>query len=83
VTTVLTVGVIAWTTPAGANDPAVVRTVGGLVRSTVGTDFRASSPRWPRYAPVTDQFQSLAPEATAPVATFAADHNCALWASLT
>ena len=42
---VLTVGAVAWATPAGAgdasNDASVVRTAGGLVRGTVGTGFRA------------------------------------------
>jgi len=42
----------------------------------------ARAPRWPRYTTRSDQMQSLAPAATGPIATFAADHRCALWASL-
>jgi len=48
-----------------------------------GSPNGPTAPHWPRYAPATDQFQSLAPDATTPVTTFAADHHCALWASLT
>jgi para-nitrobenzyl esterase len=40
------------------------------------------APRWPRYTAHHDLIQSLAPGATGPVASFAADHNCALFASL-
>jgi para-nitrobenzyl esterase len=40
------------------------------------------APHWPRYRTRSDLFQSLAPAATRPIASFAADHNCAFWASL-
>jgi para-nitrobenzyl esterase len=42
----------------------------------------ARAPRWPRYTTRSYQMQSLAPAATGPIATFAADHRCAFWASL-
>ena len=47
-----------------------------------GSPNGARSPRWPRYSPASDQILSLAPGATSPVTTFAADHHCAFWASL-
>jgi para-nitrobenzyl esterase len=40
------------------------------------------APAWPRYRTGSDLFQSLAPAATRPVATFAADHMCDFWASV-
>jgi para-nitrobenzyl esterase len=40
------------------------------------------TPSWPRYSTRSDRIQSLAPRATQPISTFAADHNCAFWASL-
>jgi para-nitrobenzyl esterase len=40
------------------------------------------APHWPRYRTRSDLIQSLAPAATRPIASFAADHNCAFWASL-
>jgi para-nitrobenzyl esterase len=40
------------------------------------------APHWPRYRTRSDLIQSLAPAATRPIAGFAADHNCAFWASL-
>jgi para-nitrobenzyl esterase len=40
------------------------------------------TPFWPHYTTRSDRMQSLAPGATRPISTFAADHNCAFWASL-
>jgi para-nitrobenzyl esterase len=40
------------------------------------------TPAWPRYTTRSDRIQSLAPTAIRPVTGFAADHNCAFWASL-
>jgi para-nitrobenzyl esterase len=47
-----------------------------------GSPNAPRSPRWQRFTTRTERFQSLAPAATASIDTFAADHNCAFWASL-
>jgi para-nitrobenzyl esterase len=47
-----------------------------------GSPNAHGSPRWPRYRGATDQIQALTPTGVGPVTTFAADHNCAFWASL-
>jgi para-nitrobenzyl esterase len=47
-----------------------------------GSPNSEDSPRWPRYSTHRDQIQSLAPGATRSESTFAADHQCAFWASL-
>jgi para-nitrobenzyl esterase len=41
-----------------------------------------ATPPWPRYESARDQFQSLAPDGTTTITTFAADHRCAFWSSL-
>ena len=40
------------------------------------------TPFWPRYSSRFDRFQSLAPGAIRPIASFAADHKCGFWTSL-
>ena len=41
-----------------------------------------AAPGWERFTNRENSFQSLAPDATGSVTTFAADHRCAFWASL-
>jgi para-nitrobenzyl esterase len=50
--------------------------------AATGSPNGPRTPAWPRYTTHTDRIQSLAPAATGPVTSFAADHNCAFWASL-
>jgi para-nitrobenzyl esterase len=51
--------------------------------AATGSPNAPGSPRWVRFTSANDRFQSLAPTSTGSITTFAADHRCAFWASLT
>ena len=51
--------------------------------AALGTPNGPGTPFWARFTASSDRIQSLAPGATRPITTFAADHGCAFWASLT
>ncbi len=51
--------------------------------AAAGDPNAAGSPSWTGFTSANDRFQSLAPDATTSITTFAADHKCAFWASLT
>jgi para-nitrobenzyl esterase len=47
-----------------------------------GSPSAEDTPHWSRFSMRTSRFQSLTPGDTDSVQTFAADHNCAFWASI-
>ena len=50
--------------------------------ASTGNPNASGQPAWPSYTAAGDQFLSLVPNATKPITSFAADHQCAFWSTL-